>query len=85
METPYKASDGTKQVFLDVYEQKITPRSTYHNSFLANLIMPSDYGTGDFASMSAAAHKTSRSSEKVSKSIHFILILRVATHIELLY
>jgi len=57
LETPYKAADGSKQVFLDVYEQKITPRSTYANSFLSLLIMPSDYGNDDFETMSAAAHE----------------------------
>ena len=57
IETPYKDSDGSKQVFIDVFEQKITPRSTYANAFLALLIMPSDYASDDFETMSSSVQE----------------------------
>lgn len=57
METPYFGSDGTKETYLDIYDQKITPRSTYQNNFLMLLMMASDYDTSsDFESLNNVAH-----------------------------
>ena len=45
VETPYTDAAGNKATYIDVADQKVTPRSTYYNALLSLVIMASDYKT----------------------------------------
>ncbi len=45
VETPYTDDAGNKATYIDVADQKVTPRSTYYNALLSLVIMASDYKT----------------------------------------
>ena len=56
VETPYTDAAGNKATYIDVADQKITPRSTYANALLSLVMMSSDFKTDNtFAVQNAMA------------------------------